>query len=112
MPIHTATIITDPVDGVKIVWDILYTWTPPIRPVEPGRRPEGGVELEGEPRAVEGSWWCGCDWIEECDEEWVARLAEKYGPPSEVRCWEAVIEHNAAEWKTRGTDPNQKGRDR
>jgi len=95
---HYATLVTEPVYGVEITWEVLYYWSKPT-PATYLDPPEGGLELDGT-RPIEVTW-CPMDGesltIGGIQEGSILDLllTGKYGP-TENECWEAAGEHNAA----------------
>jgi hypothetical protein len=97
---YHAEIVTEPVDGVEITWEVPYSWSRP-RPATYLDPPEGGVELDGDPRPV-----CVTYYPEEGDELTIDHIEEgsildillvaKYGTPDDGVCWDAANEDNEA----------------
>jgi len=91
MVTHYATLATEPVDGVEIVWEVPYSWSRP-RPATYLDPAEGGLELDGDPQVVKVT----DDGVEILDEEYTEILVRLCGIPSEDQCWEAASDHNEA----------------
>ena len=98
--VYLATLVTEPGDGVEITWEIPYSWTRP-QPATYLDPPEGGVEIDGDPRPVEVTYYPA-----EGDELTIGNIGEgsmldillvnKYGTPHESYLWEAAEEDNEA----------------
>lgn len=93
---YFAKLVTEPADGVEITWEVPYSWSTP-RPATYLDPPEGGLELDGDPRPV-----CVTYYPAEGEELTIDGiqggsildhlLVGKYGTPSDEACWDAAGE--------------------